>query len=83
MKEWAEITDKERSEPKFLARGTKVMVNGKVAPIESVSTGRYGQRKVYILMTQDYGRIFVSPTQLIKISEAFNGKFDDVLTVEL
>lgn len=79
---WEEASKKVLGTPKFVAKGTKVIVE----PTEPVLTqvkGRYGQREMYIVETKGHGLIYVSPMQLVKVARAFNGDYSSAVTVEL
>jgi len=68
--------------PKFLRKGTKVLV--KPTPPRKVKVeGRYGDRDMFIIETVDYGLIYISQLQLVQIADSFNGKYESAVTVEL
>jgi len=69
--------------PKFLSRGTKVLIMPKTIPHPMEVEGRFGKRPVYIVESKEHGLIYVSPLQLVKIVEAFNGNYESAVTVEL
>jgi len=79
---WKETSQKVLETPKFLKRGTKVLVLP-TEPLHTEVKGRYGQREMYIIETKEKGFIYVSPMQIVAIARAFDGKFDDAVTVEL
>lgn len=69
--------------PKFLAKGTKVIIFPKTVPHPIEVEGRFGKRPMYVVESKEYGLIYVSPLQLVKIVEAFDGNFESGMTVEL
>jgi len=68
--------------PKFVKRGTKVLVRP-VDPQETEVDSRFGKRQMYIIETVEHGLVLVSPMQLVKIARAFDGSFESAVTVEL
>jgi len=69
--------------PKFLSRGTKVLIMPKTIPHPMEVEGRFGKRPVYIVESKEHGLIYVSPLQLVKIVETFDGNYESPVTVEL
>lgn len=68
--------------PKFLKRGIKILVEP-TEPKECTVEGRYGERGMYIVETKEHGLVYISPMQLVKIVDAFAGKYESAVTVEL
>jgi len=79
---WIKASKGVMDTPKFLKRGTKVMVTPD-APIEQEVDGKYGKRKMFIINTKEYGLVFVSQLQLVAIAQTFDGNFESAITVEL
>jgi len=65
--------DKTRNEvlttAKWLKRGTLILVDAKQEPMETTIDGQWGKRNVYIIGTTDYGLIYVTPVQLVRIAK--------------
>lgn len=80
---WEKASTAVLTSPKFLKRGSKVIVLPQTVPKEVEVEGRYGKHKMFIVETRDYGLIYVSKLQLVKIVEAFNGDYSSGVTVEL
>lgn len=80
---WEKTAKQILDTPKFLKRGTKVIVLPNTPPREVEVEGRFGKRKVYIVETKCYGFIYVTPLQLTRIVEAFDGDYSNAVTVEL
>ena len=79
---WIKTTKDILTTPKFLKRGTKVMIEPD-APIEKEVDGKYGTRTMYMVNTREYGLVFVSALQLVAIAKAFNGDYSSAINVEL
>ena len=79
---WEIASNKVLTTPKFVRRGTKVLVRP-VDPQEIEVDGRFGKRQMYIIETVENGLVLVSPMQLVKIARVFNGDFTSAVTVEL
>jgi hypothetical protein len=80
---WGSIQNKLLEEAKFLARGTKVIIDASILPIDCEVEGRYGSRKMYMIRTVNFGMVYVSPIQLINICRKLEqAKYENV-TVEL
>lgn len=81
---WKSKADKERETPKFLKAKTMITVdfdedlayNPKVA-------GKYGERPMYIIQTVEYGKIYITPIQLLNIQDLAKGDFKGKMSVEL
>lgn len=81
--QWKKTADEVLKTPKFLKRGTKVMVNPETIPHPIEVEGRYGVRTMYVIECTQHGLVYVSPLQLVKIVAAFGTNFDSAITVEL
>jgi hypothetical protein len=82
---WKDRTAKEKSTPKFLKAGTLVMVDPKVAPQQQQVEGKFGKRAMWIIQTKDYGLVYITPVQMIKLGEVLetNDNYNDIVTVAL
>jgi hypothetical protein len=67
---------------KFVKQGTKLRVRPQV-PKDVEVEGRFGKRKMYIIDTQDFGLVYVTPLQFLHICEVFNGDYSQPVTVEI
>jgi hypothetical protein len=79
---WKNSSDQIKSTPKFIRKGLTVLVY----PTEYSKTtvkGKWGDREVYIVETKEYGKIYVSPLQFVKISDMFNEDYSSAVTVTL
>lgn len=88
MSNWPKAGKTERNKPKWIKRGTKVLVDAKVPPKAVKVTGKYGEREVYIIETKEYGQVYVNNMQIIHISQVLEDVFGDkpyneFVTVEL
>lgn len=80
---WEKTSKKVLETPKFLKKGTKVLINPKTIPHPIEVEGRYGKRPMYTVESKEHGLIYVSPLQLVKIVKAFDGNYESAVTVEL
>lgn len=85
---WKTKAAKERATPKFVKRGTIVMVDGRIGPLEVMVKGRYGERNMWIIYTKEFGLVYVSSLQLMHIAEVLeavpdNKGYEDFVSVEL
>lgn len=80
---WTKTAEKEKATAKFLKAGTLVVLDPSVAPREEMVEGKFGKRKMFVVQTKDFGAIYLSPTQLMKANDAFNGDYTSALTVTL
>lgn len=81
---WKARADKERETPKFLKIGTVITIDFDVDLIYHPKVaGKFGERPMYIVETKEYGKIFISPIQLLHIQNVAKGDFKGRMTVEL
>lgn len=80
---WMKTQKEILATPKWLKRETKVIVIASAEPVKRSIEGRYGPREVYMVDTVDYGLIYVSPLQLVKIVDALRRSEYKNTTVEL
>lgn len=80
---WTRGKQEVRNKPKWLKLGTLVIIKPAIAPQEIEIDGKWGPRKVWVLATKEYGLIYVTPLQYVKIAEVVEAaNFEDV-TVEV
>lgn len=82
MSTWNKRANKERETPKFLQKGTKVLVLP-TEPTEALVEGKFGKQRMYIIQTKEYGAVYVSAKQFIHIDQVFDSNYNSAVTVEL
>lgn len=80
---WKVIAEKEFETPKFLKKGTMITVVLATEPARATVDGKFGKRAMYIIETKEFGKVYVSNTQLLHIADVAKGDFKGNLTVEL
>jgi len=84
MTKWQKYNKEERETVKFLKTGTEIEVLIDFEPkFDPAVKGKYGDRPMYIINTKEYGLIYVSPRQFIKIAESIADKTVGTLHTEL
>ena len=69
--------------PKFLRKETMVIVDASFSPKDTTVEGKFGKRKMNIINTTDYGLIYISDTQLMKIVDSLRAANFENVTVTL
>lgn len=80
---WKASADKEFEKPKFLKKGTMVTIVFATEPTRTQVDGKFGKREMYIVETKEYGKVYVSPIQLLHIADVAKEDFKSNMTVEL
>lgn len=81
---WKSRADKERATPKFLKAGTFITIDFDVdLTYNPKVAGNFGDRPMYIIETKEFGKVFITPRQLIHIQDVAKGDFKGKMTVEL
>lgn len=81
---WIKMASNVLETAKFVRAGTKIDVIPSVVPMETTVEGRYGKRKMFVINTENYGYIYVTGLQLVKVAEALQKHdFKEVVTVEI
>ena len=80
---WKTRAKKEFETPKWLKRGTKVIVEASYAPTDTQIEGQYGKRKVYVIKVKEFGLIYISSVQFLHVCEILEQANFENVTVEL
>lgn len=68
MKSWKSKATELHSTPKWLKQGTNVTIDVPKSYDETLLNGKFGERKVYIVTTEEYGKIYVGETAFAKLA---------------
>jgi hypothetical protein len=72
---WDEAA-KIRNTPKFVKTGKTIIVEVSPPPEYAPEVdGKFGKRPMYIVVTKEYGKIYVTPLKFMEIAEKFHGDF--------
>lgn len=80
---WKATSEQVMQTAKWLKKGTLVTVDASFAPLLSTIDGQYGKRQVYMINTREYGLIYVSPLQLVRIADQLEESHFKNVTVEI
>lgn len=80
---WTKARDEILTTPKFLKRGTLVIVDAQTQPFQMEVEGHYGKRQMYVINTCDKGLIFVSATTFVHIVDELIRHDYENTTVEI
>ena len=69
MSTWKQTGTAERDLGKFVRQGTVITVDVTSKPLATTVEGRYGKRRMYIVETKEFGAVYVSPLQAIRIAD--------------
>jgi len=80
-KTWTKSQDAIRAKGKFPRKGMKCVILPTEPYTEEVD-GKFGKRKMYVVESKEYGKLYVNEYQFLHITEVFNGDYSSGVTVE-
>ena len=66
---WKTTGKKERDLAKFVKAGTTISINMAVAPKATTVKGKFGEQRMYVVETKEFGLVYMRPLKIAMVAE--------------